>query len=151
MVSGFLKIYDLSNHIQDWQRQGNFDNKNIGLPIAYELSLLPFYFKTEKGLLVSELSIREVSGTRSDKQIGTVTVLTTSWLNNSSGTFNDHWFFSASNTILFPGCGIYEFYIKFDDDSEYISEIFAIPELSKITGCLADYNSDYGNDHLTCN
>jgi hypothetical protein len=149
MISGFLKIYKIVEG-QDWQRLGNWENKRTGIVFAPYLSLIPFFFSAPSGLTVSEFKIRKVSGDRLTKIIGTTVSLTTSWLVANVGVYETYWTFNANNDITFPGCGVWEFYIKFSDTSEYVSELFFIPNAGDMYECLPDFNDDFNNDFNTC-
>ena len=138
--------------VQDWQKDGYFGNSSIGIHHAPDLNLIPFFFATAQGLSVSQFKFRQVTvGSRHEKIVTTnVVTLTSGWLVQNAGTFQDFWTFNASNEISFPDEGIYEFYILFDDGSEYISELICIPRAEDIFSCLPDFNADFNADHLIC-
>jgi hypothetical protein len=148
-MDGILKIYKNTDTLQDWQQRGHGYNPCFGINYSPTLELLPFWLNTDKSLTVSEFKIRKINTTDPTiKLIETTISLDTAWLVKTAGTFRDWWIFEANNEVSTVTKGYWEFYIKFSDGTEYISELFAVPEDADIISVLPDFNQDFNQDFL---
>jgi hypothetical protein len=144
-MSGFLKIYPIAEK-QDWQRNGYAANYCIGCPKCPTTLGLPFFFKLNTGLTVSEFKIRPVTIlTESEKTNGTAISLTAGWITKVTGSFHDQFYYAANQTMSLTN-GFWEYYIKMSNGAEYYSELFYVPVTGEMISATPDFNNDFNND-----
>lgn len=136
----------------DWQNKGHFSNFRFGAKYSPTIKLLPFMIKTSTGVAVSEFKAWRVEPLEASvgvKILETIDI-NTALVEKSAGIFNDTWYYKASANIDGVLTGLWQFYIKFSDGSEYHSELMQVPCAGEIIECLPDFNDDFSNDFLTC-
>lgn len=146
-MNGFLTIYKDTNSLQDWQQRGHGYNPCFGINYVPDFNLIPFYFNTPSGLSVSEFKLRKINTTDPGQKLIEATItLTNGWLVKTAGTYSDNWTFNASNEVSTLYKGYWEFYIKFSDGTEYISELMAVPDDADVITEQGDFNNDFNQD-----
>ena len=99
---------------------------------------------------VSEWKLRPLTIRGAVKEVGTPESLTDSLLTWERGDNSDTLYYPATKSMSVDSeCGLYEYYVKLSDDSEYISELFwFIPPRTATAGDFsnASPNDDWNND-----
>ena len=146
-----LEVYILGDEL-NWQRSGHFGNVHFGVSYCPTLKLLPFKIQTGKALTVTTFEARKVKPL--ERSIGVQLLktvdLVTSTLSKVSETLVDSWYYAPSTDILGVNQGYWQFYVKFSNDAEYITELMYVPCADEIIECLPDFNNDFNNDFLIC-
>ena len=124
-----LPIYNLAYDVQDFERLGNYTNYRFGLQVCPDSYLLPFKVPNVAHTTnsITEFSLRRISIDGTDKTILETTSLSTALITIVSGDVYDYYYYSALTEIATDLCsGVYEYYIKDNNDAEFISELFLI-------------------------
>lgn len=141
-----LKIYPKSRPL-DWQRSGHYGNVMHGISQAPTTKLLPFSFLTPIGLTVAEFSAKKVKPLDRATGVGVIESISinTALLYKITGV-NLQWYYLATEDINGLSLGLWQYYIKMSDDSEYMSELMYVPTANELVVSSGDFNDDFNND-----
>jgi hypothetical protein len=147
-MNGILTIYPLGSR-QDWQRTGFHGNKGFGIKHVPKTNLLPFFFDVPaaatscilfKAQQISTLSVRET------KIAVQEVTLDTGLITYTAGVYSNRFKYVAGGELAGITQGIWQFYIKLNDNTEWISELMNVPVSSEMLTNQPDFNNDFNID-----
>jgi len=156
-MNGFLRIYEYGDKAT-YEKPNNFYNYSYDIllnpcPVPF---LLPFWFDRipAGALTVSEFKVREVSIKSNAITVLNTYTLTTGDISWERGTIMDTFYYlgdvDQSTELTGATTGIYQYYVKLSDNSEWVSEPFWYLAANQYT-MTGDYDKrDYnGLDYFT--
>lgn len=150
-MNGILTIYKKGTK-QDWQREGFYASRDFGIKKCATIKGLPFFFDVDGLVLtVTEFKLQKIANEsiRNEVIIERTINIGTSYMVTFDGIFSRRHVYYAADDISNFTQGIYQYYIKLSDNSEYISELIYRVENGNIIEDLPDFNNDWNIDYYT--